>query len=123
MAKKKRETKRKEIRKSLVEQLKNKGADEAMFLDQIEDYMMFWDQKESLKSTAEIVSDMIERIVQDDDWDDSSEQAKVILNANKQMMDGYRQIRDTNRQMLSILKAMDITTEKIIKKDGGYDDL
>ena len=123
MAKKKRETKRKEIRKSLVEQLKNKGADEAMFLDQIEDYMMFWDQKESLKSTAEIVSDMIERIVQDEDWDDSSEQAKVILNANKQMMDGYRQIRDTNRQMLSILKAMDITTEKIIKKDGGYDDL
>ena len=123
MAKKKRETKRKEIRKSLVEQLKNKGADEAMFLDQIEDYMMFWDQKESLKSTAEIVSNMIERIVQDEDWDDSSEQAKVILNANKQMMDGYRQIRDTNRQMLSILKAMDITTEKIIKKDGGYDDL
>lgn len=123
MAKKKRETKRKEIRKSLVEQLKNKGADEAMFLDQIEDYMMFWDQKESLKSAAEIVSGMIERLNQDDDWDDPEELTKVILNANKQMMDGYRQIRDTNRQMLSILKAMDITTEKIIKKDGGYDDL
>lgn len=123
MAKKKRETKRKEIRKSLVEQLKNKGADEAMFLDQIEDYMMFWDQKENLKSAAEIVSDMIERINQDDDWDDPEELTKVILSANKQMMDGYRQIRDTNRQMLSILKAMDITTEKIIKKDGGYDDL
>lgn len=123
MAKKKRETKRKEIRKSLVEQLKNKGADEAMFLDQIEDYMMFWDQKESLKSAAEIVSGMIERLNQDDDWDDPEELAKVILNANKQMMDGYRQIRDTNRQMLSILKAMDITTDKIIKKDGGYDDL
>ena len=106
-----------------MEQLKNKGADEAMFLDQIEDYMMFWDQKENLKSAAEIVSDMIERINQDDDWDDPEELTKVILSANKQMMDGYRQIRDTNRQMLSILKAMDITTEKIIKKDGGYDDL
>ena len=45
----KKETLRKRVKKSLIEQLEAKGADVEVFLDQINDYMTMWDLKESLK--------------------------------------------------------------------------
>ena len=39
----KRENLRKAVRKSLAEQLKAKGADIDLYKDQINDYMMMWD--------------------------------------------------------------------------------
>ena len=47
MATKKRSTVRKSVRKSLIEQLKRRGSDIALFEDQIEDYMAQWDRASS----------------------------------------------------------------------------
>ena len=49
----KRENLRKAVRKSLVEQLKAKGADIDLYKDQVNDYMMMWDLKEKLKDDIE----------------------------------------------------------------------
>ena len=43
---KKQETIRKDVRGSLISQLKSKGADIPLYTDKIEDYMALWDQKE-----------------------------------------------------------------------------
>lgn len=43
---KKQETIRKDVRGSLINQLKSKGADIPLYTDKIEDYMALWDQKE-----------------------------------------------------------------------------
>ena len=122
MAKKKRENRRKDVRKSLIEQLKSKGADEAMFMDQVEDYMTFWDQKETLKEMVTVLAEMLRDINEDPDWP-IEDRVRTVLDTNRQIMEGNKQLRDTNRQMLSVLKAMDITTDKIIKKDGDMDEL
>ena len=122
MAKKKRENRRKDVRKSLIEQLKSKGADEAMFMDQVEDYMTFWDQKETLKEMVTVLAEMLRDINEDPDWP-IEDRVRTVLDTNRQIMEGNKQLRDTNRQMLSVLKAMDITTDKIIKKDGDVDEL
>ena len=53
MGKIKTETIRSRVKKSLIEQLKAKGADIDIFTDQINDYMAMWDLKESLKADIE----------------------------------------------------------------------
>lgn len=121
MAKKKRETKRKEIRKSLVEQLKNKGADIPAFMDQVEDYMRMWDQKEDLAASIPALKKIVEEI---DAMPIAQKEAyfKMMLDTNKQILDTIKQQRDTNRQQLAMLKAMDITTDKVIRTDGDDSD-
>ncbi len=49
----KRETVRKRVKTSLEDQLKAKGADIDLFIDQIKDYMTMWDLKEQLKDDIE----------------------------------------------------------------------
>lgn len=99
MARKKRENLMKDIRRSLVEQLRAKGADVALYMDQIEDYMTMWDLKDKYAeairaATADMVSD------------------KDFMPA--------KQFPIINRQMLALLKQMDISPDGIVKEgDDG----
>ena len=100
MAAKKRSTVRKNVRKSLIEQLKRRGSDIALFEDQIEDYMAQWDLKEAL---IEDIKDTGLRTM--DGKDNSSVKMLPIV----------------NRQMLAILKALKITPDDVLIE--GEDDL
>lgn len=109
MAKKKRETLRKEIQKSLKEQLAVKGADIDLFNDQIQDYMALWDLKERLK--------------------DDIEEHGLRLNystANGGEVEkdnpSVKQLPMINKQMLMLLKQLDISTDKVTKDGGDADD-
>ena len=100
MALKSQKTRRKEIRKSLVEQLKNKGADIALFADQVDDYMQLWDLKEML------IEDIKETGRRTSDGKDNT---------------SPKQLPIVNRQMLSLLKVLGITTDGIVGEED--DDL
>lgn len=102
MAKKKKETIRREIRKSLIGQLRAKGADVALYIDQIEDYMTMWDLKD--KYTAAI------------------RDASPAMVADKDFMPA-KQFPIINRQMLSLLKQMGISPDTITKDGDEYGDL
>ena len=105
MAKKKRETIRKEIQNSLKKQLQAKGADIDLFNDQIQDYMMLWDLKEKLK---------------DDIIENGLRLNYSTANGGKVEKDNpsVKQLPMINKQMLMLLKQLDISTDKVIK-DGG----
>ena len=103
------DTVKRRVRKSLEEQLAAKGADVDLYLDQINDYMDLWDLKESL------IKDIKE-------------------NGLRMMYEGStgpvekdnpspRQLPIVNRQMLAILKQLDISTGNIVKDGAGSDDL
>jgi hypothetical protein len=103
------DTVKRRVRKSLEEQLAAKGADVDLYLDQINDYMDLWDLKESL------IKDIKE-------------------NGLRMMYEGTtgkvekdnpspRQLPIVNRQMLAILKQLDISTGNIVKDGAGSDDL
>lgn len=100
LAKKKRENVRKEIRKNLIMQLKNKGADIELFRDQIDDYMALWDLKE------ELIRDIIETGLRTPDGKDNA---------------SPKQLPIVNRQMLALLKVMGIGTDSVVT--GDEDDL
>ena len=102
MAKMKRENLRKKIRKSLMDQLKNKGADIALYADLVEDYMSLWDLKEML------VTDIKETGLRTPDLKDSS---------------SPKQLPIVNRQMLAMLKTMKLSTDEIISSGSDSDDL
>jgi hypothetical protein len=96
MAAKKRKTVRKEVRKSLIEQLKNKGADIALFTDQVEDYMQLWDLKEML------IDDIQETGLRTADGKDNT---------------SPKQLPVVNRQMLALLKTLGVTTSDIVGEE------
>lgn len=100
MAVKSRKTRRKEIRKSLIEQLENKGADIALFADQVEDYMQLWDLKEML------IEDIRETGLRTGDGKDNT---------------SPKQLPIVNRQMLALLKVLGVTTDGIVGEED--DDL
>ncbi len=105
MGVKKRETVRKEVKKSLMEQLKAKGADVDVFIDQINDYMSMWDLKESLK---------------DDIQENGLRLYYTAANGGRAEKDNpsVKQLPIVNKQMLMLLKQMEISTDKAVK-DGG----
>lgn len=105
MGVKKRETIRKEVKKSLMEQLKAKGADVDVFIDQINDYMSMWDLKESLK---------------DDIQKNGLRLYYKAANGGGVEKDNpsVKQLPIVNKQMLMLLKQMEISTDKAVK-DGG----
>lgn len=109
MAKKKRETLRKEIQKSLKEQLTAKGADIDLFNDQIQDYMALWDLKEQLK---------------DDIIENGLRLNYSTANGGKAEKDNpsVKQLPLINKQMLMLLKQLDISTDKVIRNGGETDD-
>ena len=100
MAVKSRKTRRKEIRKSLIEQLENKGADIALFADQVEDYMQLWELKEML------IEDIRETGLRISDGKDNT---------------SPKQLPIVNRQMLALLKVLGVTTDGIVGEED--DDL
>lgn len=104
MAKKKRENLRKDIEKSLKEQLSAKGADIELFSDQLRDYMMMWDLKEMLK---------------DDIAENGLRLEYTTANGGRAEKDNpsVKQIPLINKQMLMLLKQLDISTDKVVK-DG-----
>lgn len=104
MAKKKLETLKKEVRKSLIEQLKAKGADVSVYMDQIEDYMTMW----TLKCRyAEALNDP---------------ELQTSLLCDKDFMPA-KQFPIINRQMLALLKQMEISPETIVKDGEDYGSL
>lgn len=99
MARKKRENLMRDIRRSLVEQLRSKGADVALYMDQIEDYMTMWDLKDKYAAAIR--------------------EATVSEIADKDFMPA-KQFPVINRQMLTLLKQMDISPDGVVKEgDDG----
>ena len=109
MAKKKRETLRKEVEKSLKEQLSARGADIDLFMDQINDYMTMWDLKEMLK---------------DDIKENGLRLEYSTANGGSAEKDNpsVKQIPLINKQMLMLLKQLDISTDKVVKDGVDLDD-
>lgn len=105
----KRENLRKAVRKSLVEQLKAKGADIDLYKDQVNDYMMMWDLKEQLK---------------DDIKENGLRMKYKAANGGSVEKDNpsVKQIPLINKQMLMLLKQLDISTDKVVKEGGGDSD-
>lgn len=105
----KRENLRKEVRKSLVDQLKAKGADIYLYKDQVNDYMMMWDLKEKLK---------------DDIEENGLRMSYRAANGGSAEKDNpsVKQIPLINKQMLMLLKQLDISTDKVVKEGGGDSD-
>ena len=100
MGKIKPETIRKRVEKSLKQQLVSKGADVEIFKNLIDDYMGLWDLKEMY------FQDVKENGLRVDGKENTSP----------------KQIPIVNRQMLAILKQMDITTENVVREDGEEND-
>lgn len=100
MAVKSQKTRRKEIKKSLIEQLRSRGSDIALFADQVDDYMQLWDLKEML------IEDIRETGLRTKDGKDNT---------------SPKQLPIVNRQMLSLLKTLGVTTDNIVGEED--DDL
>ena len=100
MGKIKPKTIRKRVEKSLRQQLVSKGADVEIFKNLIDDYMGLWDLKEMY------FEDVKENGLRVDGKENTSP----------------KQIPIVNRQMLAILKQMDITTENVVREDGEEND-
>ena len=100
MGKIKPETIRKRVEKSLKQQLVSKGADVEIFKNMIDDYMGLWDLKEMY------FEDVKENGLRVDGKENTSP----------------KQIPIVNRQMLAILKQMDITTDNVVREDGEDND-
>ena len=103
------ETIRKRVKDSLIEQLKSKGADVDIFTDQINDYMAMWDLKESLK--ADIEKNGLRMMYK-------------TANGGKAEKDNpsVKQLPAVNKQMLMLLKQMEISTDNAVRKGGGKGD-
>ena len=100
MGKIKPETIRKRVEKSLKQQLVSKGADVEIFKNMLDDYMRLWDLKEMY------FQDVKENGLRVDGKENTSP----------------KQIPIVNRQMLAILKQMDITTDNVVREDGEEND-
>ena len=91
---------RQRIKESLLEQLEMKGADMDHFVDLVEDYMSLWDVKNDL------LEDIKKRGVM---YKDFSSVGIEMMKNNPSV----RELVGINRQMLSILKDLDINTKTV----------
>lgn len=82
------------IERDLIDQLNEKGAGHAHYVDLVKDYMALWDVKnlliEDIKSRGVVVT-----------W-----------NGNKKKNDSIGELNKTNAQMLKILSELDLKVEK-----------
>jgi hypothetical protein len=101
MAKKKLETRRKEVRCELENQLKAKGAANSIYRDKIDDYMELWDLKEMYKE------DIRKNGLRIDGADNPS----------------AKQLQSTIRLMDQMLDKMNLTTENVVSEDCDVDAL
>jgi len=98
---------RKAIRQSLLDQLKAKGAELDHFVDLVEDYMSLWDVKNKL------IKDIENRGVMYKDF------SSVGIEMQKNNP-SVKELVGINRQMLAILKELDINTNTVISP-GDYE--
>lgn len=105
----KRETVRKRVKTSLEDQLKAKGADIDLFIDQIKDYMTMWDLKEQLKDDIE-----------------KNGLRLMYRTANGGVAEkdnpSVKQIPLINKQMLMLLKQLDISTDNAARDGSDQSD-
>lgn len=101
MARKKKENIRKDVRKSLVNQLKAKGADIGLYTDKIDDYMALWDLKELYKD------DIQKNGLRDPKTGEDSDSPRLILS--------------TMRQMDNMLKSLKLSPDDISPEDMDGD--
>lgn len=109
MAKKKRETVAKEIRKSLEQQLEKRGADVAVYKSQIDDYMFFWEQMQIMQ----------------DDVRERGLTFTAVSAMGKEYEKDNPSIKNAmfySKQMLAILNALGLDTKTVTKPDMGGDD-
>lgn len=104
------ENMKKKIKKSLMTQLQQKGADVAHFENMIEDYMKFYDIKNSLQE------DISKRGVS---FETHSASGHPIIKQNQSVKD----LVAVNKQMLMILDKMKLTTDAPVGGDDGDDNL
>jgi hypothetical protein len=109
MARKSQKTLRKEVKRSLVDQLKARGADIALYTDLVDDYMALWDEKEKLKAAMEERGYFYETY---------SATGNPIEKENQ----AFKLFPNVNRQMLATLEKLGLNTETIIREDD-YDTL
>jgi hypothetical protein len=91
---------RQRIEESLLEQLEMKGADMDHFVDLVRDYMSLWDVKNDL------LKDIKERGVM---YRDFSSVGIEMMKNNPSV----RELVGINRQMLAILKDLEINTKTV----------
>lgn len=101
---------KKKIEDSLRDQLKAKEADVAHFEDLICDYLVFWETKKLLQK------DIKERGVC---YQTNSASGYPITKQNQSVKD----LVAVNKQMLTILDKMHLTTDEPIGGESGDDDL
>lgn len=89
---------KKAVRESMIAQLRAKGAETPAFIDMIDDYMKLWCIKEKL------ATDIEERGVV---YKDLSSVGVEMMKNNPSV----KEIVGVNRQMLSILDRLNITTD------------
>lgn len=92
----------------MEKQLSARGADIDLFNDQIQDYMTMWDLKEKLK----------------DDIEENGLRLKYLTASGKVEKDNpsVKQLPLINKQMLMLLKQLDISTDKVVKDGEEADD-
>lgn len=102
---------RAKIKKSLIGQLTDMGANNEHFEDLIEDYLALFDIKNRL------ISDIDERGVTVE-WQNSSTQKGYKKN------DSVSELVKVNAQMLKILQQLEITTREVVVEvsSGGEED-
>ncbi len=87
-----------DIKKSLIKQLETKGADTAHFLSMIDDYMFLYDQVKAMKESIK---------KQGMEYESRSAAGKTYMKENP----AIKNIILYNRQMLAILKELDLSTD------------
>lgn len=93
----------------MEKQLEAKDADIDMFNDQINDYMTMWDLKEQLK---------------DDIKEHGLRMKYLTANGGYAEKDNpsVKQLPLINKQMLMLIKQLDISTDKVVKDGEEADD-
>lgn len=91
---------RQRVEESLLEQLQTKGADIEHFIDLVRDYMSLWDVKNDL------LQDIKKRGVM---YKDFSSVGVEMMKNNPSV----RELVGINRQMLAILKDLEINTKTV----------
>ena len=101
---------KKEIKRSIIEQLEKKGANIAIFADLINDYMSLWDIKNDLQN------DIKERGITYEDF--NSHGIKVTKDNPS-----VKNLININRQMLAIIEKLKLDPNSIIPTEDEDDTL
>ena len=116
MAVKSQKTRRKEIKKSLIEQLRSRGSDIALFADQVDDYMQLWDLKEMLIHYLHHQEDVVTRRTQYDL--NKAEERDHILQGLLIALDNIDEVVKIIRESANVQEAKNRLTERF-----GLDDV